>query len=396
MRKILHVDLDAFFCSVEELLDPSLTGKPFATGGTSDGRGVVTSCSYAARKFGIHSAMPMKQALRLCPDLITVRGKHRKYGEYSKNVKSIFDDITPLVESISIDEAFLDVTDIQRPIKDTAILVQMRVKRETGLPCSIGAAANKLVAKIANNIGKSSHSAPTAPMAITVIPAGEEAKFLSTLPIREMWGIGPKSAEHFKENGILTIGDIQEMPLEKLQQISGNFASVLKRRALGIDDRPVGDYEGVKSVSNERTFFDFLKYENEVTRVVKSLSEKVGHRLRQKGLCGKTVRLKIRWANFNTITRQITLDQPTNHDSVIFDSAMDLLMQNWKPGKEIRLIGVGVASLDNAIQQLSLFDNRFKKEQQLLTAMDDLKERFGSGVIQKGEDYRKGINDNRR
>jgi len=395
MRKILHVDLDAFFCSVEELLDPSLKGKAFATGGTIDGRGVVTSCSYAARKFGIHSAMPMKQALRLCPDLMTVRGKHGKYGEFSGKVKSIFDDITPLVESISIDEAYMDVSDIQRPIKDIAVLVQMRVKRETRLPCSIGAAANKLVAKIANNIGKASHKEPTAPMAITVVPAGGEAGFLRDLPIREMWGIGPKSSEHFKENGIHTIGDIQDIPIEKLQNICGNFSSTLKRRAMGIDDRPVGDYEGIKSVSNERTFFDFLKTEQEVTQVVKSLSEKVGLRLRRKGLSGKTVRLKIRWADFKTITRQVTLNQPTNHDSIIFNSARQLLKQNWQEGREIRLIGVGVSGLEDAFQQLSLFDNSFKKELQLLSAVDDLKARFGSDVIKTGEDYRK-INGNRR
>lgn len=384
MRKILHVDLDAFFCSVEELLEPSLKGKAFATGGTSDGRGVVTSCSYAARLRGVHSALPMKKALRICPDLIMVRGNYKCYSQYSKRVMNILRNITPLVEPISIDEAFLDVSDLPQEPKNIALDIQIKIQKETGLPCSIGAASNKLVAKIATNIGKSDHRKPTAPMAIKVILVGHEASFLKTLPIREMWGIGSKSEKLLHDVGVETIGDIQSIQLGKLEKIIGSFAFILKRCALGIDDRLVGHDESVKSISNERTFFDHLIQKQEIYSVIKNLSEKVGQRLRRKKLSGRTIRLKIRWPNFDTVTRQLTLNQPTNHDSVIFSSAKSLFERIWTEGDGVRLIGVGVSKLESDIHQLSLLDRDFEKEKMLLEAMDDLQERYGEGIIYKG------------
>ncbi len=384
MRKILHVDLDAFFCSVEELLDPSLRGIAFATGGTTDGRGVVTSCSYAARMQGVHSAMPMAQALRQCPGLRTVRGHYGLYAEYSAKVMDIFEQITPLVEPISIDEAFLDVSDLPQPSKEIAVEIQMRVKREVGLPCSIGAAGNKLVAKIATNIGKSGHNQPSPPMAIKVVPPGTEKAFLAPLPIREMWGIGPKSAQHLQAQGINTLADIQNMDEAALQRVAGNFAGTLLRRSLGIDERPVGDDDGVKSVSNELTFFDHIQDREELLSVVRALALKVARRLRKRGLNGKTVRVKLRWANFSTITRQQTLAQPTNHDSVIFENARALVLGNWKQGMKVRLVGVGVSNLTSDLQQLSLFDHDFERERELLKAIDDLQERFGADIIRKG------------
>ena len=384
MRKILHVDLDAFFCSVEELLEPSLKGKAFATGGTSDGRGVVTSCSYAARLRGVHSALPMKKALRICPDLIMVRGNYKCYSQYSKRVMNILRNITPLVEPISIDEAFLDVSDLPQEPKNIALDIQIKIQKETGLPCSIGAASNKLVAKVATNIGKSDHRKPTAPMAIKVILVGHEASFLKTLPIREMWGIGPKSEKLLHDVGVETIGDIQNIRLGKLEKIIGSFAFILKRCALGIDDRLVGHDESVKSISNERTFFDHLIQKQEIYSVIKNLSEKVGQRLRRKKLSGRTIRLKIRWPNFDTVTRQLTLNQPTNHDSVIFSSAKSLFERIWTEGDGVRLIGVGVSKLESDIHQLSLLDRDFEKEKMLLEAMDNLQERYGEGIIYKG------------
>ena len=384
MRKILHVDLDAFFCSVEELLDPSLKDKAFATGGTLDGRGVVTSCSYAARLHGVSSAMPMRKAMRICPDLLTVRGHYEYYSKYSKRVMDIFKNITPLVEPISIDEAFLDVSDLLQEPKIIALDLQMKIRRETGLPCSIGVASNKLVAKIATNIGKSDHKKPTPPMAIKVIPPGKEESFLNTLPIREMWGIGPESEKLLQNFRVVTIGDIQRIQIEKLEKILGSFAYTLKRRALGIDNRQVGNDENVKSISNERTFFDNLIKKNEIYSAIKDLSEKVGQRLRKKGLSGRTIRLKIRWPNFDTITRQLTLNQPTNHDSVIFSSSKDLFKNAWVEGKGVRLVGVGVSKLESDIYQLSLFNKDFEKEKMLLEAMDDLQERFGKEIIHKG------------
>ena len=384
MRKILHVDLDAFFCSVEELLDPLLRNKAFATGGTSDGRGVVTSCSYAARLHGVRSAMPMQKALRMCPNLFTVRGHHQQYSRYSMRVMDILQGISPLVEPISIDEAFLDVSDLSQNSRNIALDIQMRIKKKTGLPCSIGAASSKLVAKIATNIGKSSHKKPSPPMAIKVVPQGKEKLFLRDLPIGEMWGIGPKSEKLLFEYEINTIGDIQEINIDRLVKILGSFAYTLKKRALGIDDRNVGSDSNVKSISNERTYFKHLKKKGEIYSVIKDLSEKVGQRLRKSGLSGKTVRLKIRWPDFNTIARQLTLKQPTNHNSIIFSSARDLFEKEWVSGKGVRLIGVGVSKLDSNIHQLSLLNKDFEKEKKLLEAVDGLQKRYGKKIIHQG------------
>ena len=383
-RKILHVDLDAFFCAVEEKFNPELKGKSFATGGSPDGRGVVTSCSYAARRYGIHSAMPMKQALRKFPQLIIIGGHYKAYEEYSRKVMEIFNTITPLVEQISIDEAFLDVSDLPQDAETIARDLQRRIYETLGLPCSIGVASNKLMAKIATNIGKSRHKKPTSPMAILRIPPGEEEAFLAPLPVEEMWGIGPKSAQKFKQLGIETIGDILKHPADWLEKHFGKFALELADRARGIDDRPVGNYDEVKSISNEITFVEDVGDPKHLMRTIKNLSEKVGMRLRRRNLSGKTVRIKIRWPDFQTITRQITLEQPTNQDSRIFQNAVDLFMKEWQTGKKVRLIGVGVSQICTDYQQLSLLDNSYQKEKSLLDALDNLHERFGKDVIQKG------------
>ena len=391
VRKILHLDLDAFFCAVEEKFDPSLKGQAFATGGSPDGRGVVTSASYAARKHGIHSAMPMKLALRQFPQLKLVRSHYHDYVDFSHQVMEIIRQLTPLVEQISIDEAFLDVTDLPQSGEEIARELQQKIYRELGLPCSIGVASNKLMAKIATNQGKARHKGDNSPMAILNIPAGEEQAFLADLPISEMWGIGPKSAAKFKAVGINSIGDILKQPLPWLEQNFGKFAHDLVERAKGIDTRPVAEYEGVKSISNEVTYYDDLGDRELLLRTLRNLSQKVGGRLRKKGLAGKTVRIKVRWPNFETITRQVTLEQPTNQDSTIFDTAKALFLAEWKPGKKVRLIGVGVAQICTVYQQLSLLDNSYEKEKNLLQALDDLQARYGKDAIQKGiqsDDYR--------
>ena len=385
-RKILHVDLDAFFCSVEEKFDPTLIGKAFATGGSPDGRGVVSSCSYAARQHGIHSAMPMKLALRMYPQLLIVRGHYREYSNQSREVMKIINEMTPLVEQISIDEAFLDVSDLPAEPKRIASDLQMAIFSRLNLPCSIGAATNKLVAKIATNVGKSRHRGNTPPMAINVIDPGKEQSFLAPLPVIEMWGIGPKTAEEFNKMGIKTIGDIVKFPEDALVKKFGNYAYDLIQRAKGIDDHPVSDFEGIKSVSNETTFFTDVNDREQLLLVIKQLSEKVAMRLRRKHLSGKTVKIKLRWPDFQTLTRQKTLAQPTNQDSIIYNSALELFKLEWSPGKPVRLIGIGVSHLSTEIQQLSLFNNSFQKEKKLLNAIDELRERFGEKTIQKGID----------
>jgi len=387
----LHVDLDAFFCAVEEKFDPSLKGKAFATGGSAEGRGVVTSCSYAARQHGIHSAMPMKMALRRYPQLMTVRSHYKEYTQLSRQVMAICGRLTALVEQISIDEAFLDVSDLPQEAEQIARELQQSIWNELGLPCSIGSASNKLMAKMATNYGKARHKAATPPMAIVHIPPGSEKEFLAELPIEAMWGIGPKSAKRFQQAGIQTIGDILKHPLAWLEEHFGKFAGELLQRAQGIDNRQVGDYEGIKSVSNEVTFFEDVGDKQAVLHTFKGLTEKVGARLRKKGLCGKTVRIKLRWPNFETITRQMTLAQPTNQDSVIYKQAATLFLKEWAPGKKVRLIGVGMAQLEQEFQQLSLFDQSYEKERKLLQAIDQLKQRYGQNAVHKGagsENYR--------
>ncbi|MGV8025120.1 MAG: DNA polymerase IV [Anaerolineaceae bacterium] len=387
-RKILHIDLDAFFCSVEELLNPDLKGTVFAVGGSPDSRGVVSSCSYAARKLGIHSALPMKTARLKVPDLKIVHGHYEKYQAYSSQVMGILCDTTPLVEQISIDEAFLDVTDMPQARIEIAKILQKRILQETGLPCSIGVASNKLVAKIATNIAKSSYHGNQTPCAILEVPAGKEAEFLAPLPIKELWGIGKKGVPQFIKMGYTTIGDLAKAPDAILEKQIGQFASTLKMRASGKDDRTVGNEEEIKSISNETTFGKDIDDEEEIERTLRQLSEKVAYRLRQQGLSGKTIRLKIRWPDFETHTRQFSLEQPTNHDTVIFQTVMHLFHEIWKPGKKVRLLGVAAANLTTTLQQLSILDTRYQKEDQLLQAMDDIKKRFGKKMIKRGWDWK--------
>ena len=391
-RKILHLDLDAFFCAVEEKLDPQLRRKAFAVGGSPEGRGVVTSCSYAARRLGIRSAMPMIKALHIFPQLLVVKSHYEEYSKSSQRVMEILRNLTPLVEQISIDEAFLDVSDLSKPSREIAVELQKKIFSELGLPCSIGVASNKLLAKIATNLGKSKYKGLSFPMAISEVPAGEEAKFLAPLPINQMWGIGPKMEESLHKKGIHTIGEIVRTPVDYLVKDYGKFGYILAEHARGIDARPVEEEEGIKSVSNEITFFEDLDDEKKIIATIQNLAIKIGYRLRKRGLSGFTIRIKIRWPNFETHTRQLTLTQPTNQDSLINNASRQLFYQIWKKGQKVRLIGVGVSQITQYFQQLSLLDKSYEKERKLLEAVDDLHHRFGQNVIYRGSAEQKAEN----
>lgn len=385
-RKIIHLDLDAFFCSVEELLDPSLKGKVFAVGGSPNGRGVITSASYAARQFGIRSAMPSREALKLLPDLIFVRSGFRQYGEYSKKVMDILRDTTPIVEPVSIDEAFLDVSDMSQPVSSIALDLQKRVMKETGLPCSLGCATNRLVAKMANDYGKKQVKSGRAPQKITVIEPGKEEEFLAPLDIQALWGVGPKTAAQLRQRGITTIGRLAALSELEIKTFFGRHGESMQRRAKGLDNTPVYPESGdPKSISNEITFHEDKDDEEELLIILRSLSEKVGSRLRKKELAGSVVQIKIRYSDFSTYTRQTSMGDCTNLDQDIYEKAENLFLKHWSRGRPVRLLGVGVTNLDKPHRQLSLWENDSGKRADLTRAVDDLRERFGKDIIKRAD-----------
>lgn len=385
-RKILHLDLDAFFCAVEEQHDPSLRGKPFAVGGSPDQRGVVASCSYAARVYGVRSAMPMVRALQLCPRLLVVPSRHGVYGEVSKEVMERCYNLTPLVEQLSIDEAFLDVSDLRAPAETLARRLQATIHEELRLPSSLGVAANKLLAKAANDVGKARAKGTGSPMAITVVPPGEEASFLAPLPVSALWGVGPKTERTLQALGIETIGDLARWPQEALVQRFGQHGRDLARRARGLDDRPVVTEHETKSVSKETTFAVDVSDRATLRRTLLQLTRGVGRRLRRAELAGTTVKLKLRWSDFTTLTRQTTLSHATNQDAEIHEAAQALFLKAWPAGKPVRLIGVGVTGLEEPVQQLGLWETASERGQRLQEALDALRERYGDDAVRRASE----------
>lgn len=387
-RRILHIDLDAFFCAVEELRDPSLIGKPFAVGGSPDQRGVVASCSYAARNYGLRSAMPMSQAVRRCPQLIIVRGHYQEYSEFSNQVMQKLRDITEQLEQISIDEAFLDITTLPDPSQLVAEKIQSQIRTHLGLPCSIGIASNKLVAKMATNFGKSSTIHPDKPPnAIHIVLPGLERDFLAPLPIEALWGVGPKTAEKLIEMNITTIGDILDIPEDELTKRFGKWGYLIRRRALGVDERPLSLEHKAKSVSNETTFAKDVSEEKILLDTILKLSARVCRRLVKKHIQATTIKIKLRWSDFTTLTRQTTLKQPTNNVEIINRTAVSLLHAEWNNNRPVRLIGVGVSGLSP--EQLSLWNTYESSlepgiDQELTTAINDLRQKYGDQVLTWG------------
>jgi len=400
VRKIFHLDLDAFYCAVEEQLDPSLAGKPFAVGGRPDQRGVVSSCSYAARMRGVRSAMPTARALKIYPGLILLPGNHRRYGEISRQVMDRLRQWTALVEVISIDEAFLDLSDLPEEQMELTRKLQDDIWDNLGLPCSIGAASNKLVAKIATDYGKSQHKGNGPPKAITIVPVGEEERFLAPLPVSAMWGVGPKTAEMLTAKGFHTIGDLAGKSEEDLVQLMGKLGKELYFRSRGMDDRPVVTEHEAKSISQEVTFARDVTDFKELEGTLRRLSDRVGEHLRRDGLMGKVVKLKLRWHDFTTLTRQLTLPQPTDVGTAIYQAAHTLLEKVWEPAttavldhhaavdqpsKAVRLIGVGMSKFSQPDGQLSFWDGDINRNRRLEETLDDLRQRYGRDAIQRGK-----------
>jgi len=390
-RTILHIDLDAFYCSVEETRNPDLRGKAFAVGGKPEERGVVASCSYAARRMGVRSAMPMGKALRLCPGLIIVSSRHSLYSEVSRQVMERLHALTLLVEQISIDEALLDISEIHGVPETIARELQGQIRDELQLPCSIGIASNKMVAKIATEVGKSlalreikALGEVKPPNAVTVVPSGEEAIFLSPLPADMLWGVGPKTSARLTELGIHTIGELARWPESEMIRMFGENGRDLARHSKGIDDRPITTERETKSISQEITYSKDVRDDLLLQKTLHEMSVEVARQLRKNNLVGKTIKLKIRWPDFTTLTRQTTLQQPTDQEDEIEKTALDLMKLVRKPNQAVRLIGVGVSGLGQPIRQLGLWDMGSEKDRKLQEVLDELQKKYGNRVIKRG------------
>lgn len=387
-RKILHLDLDAFFCAVEELHNPALVGRAFAVGGRPEERGVVASCSYPARQRGVHSAMPMAQVLRLCPGLLIVPPRYAAYRAMSKRVMARLFALTPLVEQLSIDEAFLDVSDRPEAAAALANALQRTIRTEFGLPCSLGVASNKLVAKIANTVGKAAAQGDGPPNAVTVVPPGGEAAFLAPLSCDALWGVGPKTATRLESLGMATIGDIARKHPDDLELLLGKTGRDLVLRARGLDDRPIATERETKSVSQETTFVRDVGDEGELVATLQVLAEGVSRDLRQSGLGATTVKLKLRWPDFTTPTRQLSLAQPVDDGETILAAARRLLARLWQPGQKVRLIGIGVSGLTDRPRQMGLFDTPDPRQEKLYSTVRAVRARFGEGALLRGSDMK--------
>lgn len=383
-RAILHLDLDAFFCAVEENRDPTLKGKAFAVGGDPSQRGVVASCSYAARKYGVHSAMPMAQAVQKCPHLLIVSSDHGAYRLVSKKVMGLLHNLTDQVEELSIDEAFVDISTLTPPPGEIAERLQLKIRDEFSLPSSIGIATNKLVAKIATDVGKLSHHGQGPPNAITVVPPGEEAQFLAPLPVDMLWGVGPKTKLRLQKLGIETIGELAQVPVVELAQELGKHGYELSKRARGEEERPIVTKRTVKSVSHETTFSHDIRDKSKILHTLRNLAHKVASRLQKKNKKGRTIQIKIRWSDFETLTRQNTIDIPTYDAERIIQHAEELLEGVWEEGNLVRLVGVGVSNLEGQARQLSLWDPDVKKDLKLQETLQTLQEKYGEEMITRG------------
>ena len=376
-RTILHVDLDAFFAAVEQRDNHALRGKPVAVGGGgAKDRGVVSAASYEARKFGVRSAMPLRTAAALCPQLIFVPVDGRKYSRVSREVMAILGRYTPVVEQVSIDEAFLDLTGTDA-LFGTGEVVGRRIKEdirsELQLTVSVGVASNRLVAKIASEFGK--------PDGLTVVPFGNETDFLSPLAIERLWGVGASTRRALADFNIRTIGDLANLPPAALERRFGSHGAALASRALGVDDAPVITESAAKSVSHEHTFDVNTTSWEVMERTLLALSEGVCGRLRKGGLLCSTVAVKIRNADFVTITRQRSLKDPTDLTDVIWRTAVSLTRREV-PGMTVRLLGVAASGLTDRLQ-LPLFATEDERRRRVVDAEDEIRKRFGSKAIRR-------------
>jgi DNA polymerase IV len=376
MRAILHIDMDAFYASVEEQDRPELKGKPLIVGGTS-GRGVVAAASYAVRRYGVRSAMPMGEALRLCPEAVCVRPRMARYKQVSDQVFAIFREFTPLVEGLSLDEAFLDVTSSRQLMGSAERIggeIRRRIRAQTGLTASVGIAPNKLLAKIASDLNK--------PDGMCRIGADNIHAILDPLPIEKLFGVGPKSLPAVHAAGIRSFSDLRRAGDEVLWRAFGKHGRTMRDRASGLDDRPVEADREEKSISAEETYATDLRGAAVLQVQLLRLVDRTASRLRAQRLSAGTVNVKIRRADFKTYTRQRPLE-PHTQDTAAVAAGAKALLEGWlaaQPNAAVRLLGVGVGDLQ-AVQQADLFQDPGASSSRLDAAVDDIRGRFGPGIL---------------
>jgi len=377
VRAILHIDMDAFYASVEEQDRPELRGKPLIVGGTG-GRGVVAAASYAVRRFGVHSAMPMREALRRCPEAIVVHPRMARYQEISQQVFAIFHEFTPLVEGLSLDEAFLDVTASQQLLggpDEIGAEIRRRIATQTGLTASVGIASNKLLAKIASDLNK--------PDGMCRIDAGNLREILDPLPIHKLFGVGQKTLPAVLAAGIRTFGDARVARDEVLWRAFGKHGKAMRDRASGLDDRPVEPDREEKSISAEETYDTDIRAASELQTQLVHLADRTASRLRAQKLLAGRVSVKIRRADFTTYTRQRALEPPTQ-DTAVVSAAAQALLGAWlasQPRAAVRLLGVGVSDLQS-LRQPDLFSDPLPDPgTRLDSAVDGIRDRFGKGLL---------------
>ena len=380
-RSILHVDLDAFFVAVEQARDASLRGKPVVVGGDPSGRGVVATASYEARAFGVHSAMPLRTAKRLAPDAIFVRGDFSEYERVSERFHAILRDYSPLVESGGLDEAFLDVTGCEPIVgnpREAAASIRRRVREELGIAASVGIAANKLVAKVASDRAK--------PDGICEVPAGTEAVFFAPLPLRALPMLGESMEKRLRPLGVASLGEVGALPAATLQALFGNQGGAIGQRARGIDASPVaGERSEAKSISREGTFTADMADPIRLRAILRAFSESVAGQLRVQGRRGRTVSIKVRFGDFTTVSRSLTLRRPANSDAALYQAAERLLNQvRGQDARAIRLLGVGVSNLVADERQLSLEPARDEREEAISAAFDRVRKKYGRRMLQTG------------
>ncbi|MFK7769501.1 MAG: DNA polymerase IV [Mariniblastus sp.] len=377
---ILHIDMDAFYASVELRDNPELAGKPVVVGGSPTGRGVIAAASYEARKFGIYSAMPASQAIRRCPSAVFIKPRMDHYAAVSKQIREIFFRFTSLVEPLSLDEAFLDVTGSQRLFGDAQTIgrtIQGLISSELGLVASVGVAPNKYLAKVASDLDK--------PNGFTIVDPDDIETFLDPLPIARVWGVGPQTEKKFKSFGVESIGQLRKLPRDTLNRAFGLNAEHFWRLARGLDTRPVVPDRIAKSVSHETTFSIDIHDIDALRAWLLELTEQVARRLRRHDIVGRTVQLKIRFENFQTITRSKTIGTPSHTTQVFWETASQILDDAPLEGRGIRLLGMGVSNLcKDKKKQRNLFDQEEEvKATRVDEAADSIRDRFGISAVKR-------------